>query len=265
MSDGIARGPLIRHASAGAGNQALGATDAGGVIRKRLLHTGSQCWPGMPRAFPVRVHRLPRWAVDAILPYDTMASVADLLTISRLAIAPALPVAAALAPPPVTMGLIGWGLFSDAADGVVARRTGTQSERGARLDSLSDVIFYPCALIAFLIAYPEVRSLAVTWTLIGASQLVPSGYGWLKFGRLTSYHTALSRLVLVVLGVAFLVFITTGALWPVRVVGILAVVSALDDMLITALLPAWQANVPHAFSLLRRPEFRASPVDSAGH
>jgi phosphatidylglycerophosphate synthase len=190
-----------------------------------------------------------------------MASVADLLSMSRLAIAPALPVAAALAPPPVTVAMIGWGMLSDAADGLIARHTHTESDRGARLDSFCDVIFYSCALAAFLIAFPEVRALHTTWVAIGASLVIPSVYGWLKFSRLPSYHTFLSRFALVLLSASLLAFAATGAVWPFHVVGAAAIASAIDDMLITRMLPSWRSDIPHVLAIARE---NASSTPSDG-
>ena len=43
--------------------------------------------------------------------------------------------------------------FSDIADGIVARKTGTQSPFGAKLDSIADLIFVASAFIKLL---PEI-------------------------------------------------------------------------------------------------------------
>ena len=43
--------------------------------------------------------------------------------------------------------------FSDIADGIVARKTGTQSSLGAKLDSIADLIFVASSFIKLL---PEI-------------------------------------------------------------------------------------------------------------
>jgi CDP-diacylglycerol--glycerol-3-phosphate 3-phosphatidyltransferase len=181
-----------------------------------------------------------------------MLALADALSLSRLAIAPVLPFVAASGAQRATLLLIACGLASDAVDGTVARWTGTAGERGARLDSLCDLAFYSSGIVSFGIAYSAPgNDLTFILALTAAALVVPSVFGWLKFGRVPSYHTLLSRLALVAFSVALLAFFVGGAAWPIRVAAALAVVSALEDMLITARLREPRSDVPHALSLTR--------------
>lgn len=178
---------------------------------------------------------------------------ADALSLSRLVFAPVLPVVALAGMTRTLIGLIVWGLVSDAIDGTVARLTGSTGERGARLDSICDVVFYAMAILGFVIAVPVARTeLLATFAVTAVALVVPSVIGWLKFGAMPSYHTVLSRLVLAAFGLGLLVFVTTGVTWPFRLGAILALASAVDDVLITLLLPEPRPHVPHVVALLRR-------------
>lgn len=55
--------------------------------------------------------------------------------------------------------------ISDMADGFIARKTGTESELGAKLDSIADAVFVAACLIKLL---PKYRLNAPLWIWIGA-------------------------------------------------------------------------------------------------
>jgi CDP-diacylglycerol--glycerol-3-phosphate 3-phosphatidyltransferase len=182
-----------------------------------------------------------------------MHNLATLLTVSRLVAAPFL-LAAAWADARATfLILLGWGLVSDALDGPVARAFHSVSARGAMLDSVSDVVFYVTAVGGVLRLYPTIveRAPWLPW-VFGAAWGAPIVLGLIKFRRLTSYHTVLARSSLVALLASFLVFLISdwAGLFPAA--AMLFVFSAIDEMLITALLDAHRSDVPHCLSLLPR-------------
>jgi CDP-diacylglycerol--glycerol-3-phosphate 3-phosphatidyltransferase len=178
--------------------------------------------------------------------------IADLISISRLVIAPVVPVVAISGYTRMTTALILCGLVSDAIDGTVARLSGPPGERGARLDSACDLAFYSMAIVAFVIAFPIARTeLLGTFIITGASLLLPSVVGWLKFATIPSYHTILSRFVLVAFGIALLAFLLGGFMSLFRVAAALAVVAAIDDLVITMLLDKPASPIPHSLYLLR--------------
>ena len=54
--------------------------------------------------------------------------------------------------------------FSDMIDGTIARKTGTESTFGAKLDSFADLIF---VIVASLKILPAIRFLPIIWIWIG--------------------------------------------------------------------------------------------------
>jgi CDP-diacylglycerol--glycerol-3-phosphate 3-phosphatidyltransferase len=182
-----------------------------------------------------------------------MVSLADALSLSRLAIAPALPFFAAAGDGVVTTALFAWGFGSDAVDGTIARRSGTAGPRGAQLDSACDLAFYSSALVSFGLANPGIRSgMLPAMVVTGTALVVPSVVGWLKFGRIPSYHTVLSRVAVGAFACALLAFFAAGTTWPLLAAVCVATVAALDDILITVLLREPRADVPWSLSLMRR-------------
>jgi CDP-diacylglycerol--glycerol-3-phosphate 3-phosphatidyltransferase len=90
---------------------------------------------------------------------------------------------------------------------------------------------------------------AVGFLYIG--YLAPIGYGLLKYRRLTSYHTIGARVAGVLLTFTGALFVWTGLTWPLYAATLVLIISAVDEMLITHLFPAWHANVPSAWHAFR--------------
>ena len=84
--------------------------------------------------------------------------------------------------------------FSDIADGIVARKTGTQSSLGAKLDSIADLIFVVSAFIKLL---PEISLppwlcyLTGSIIVIKAANLV---IGYVYHRQILFEHTFLNKL-----------------------------------------------------------------------
>ena len=84
--------------------------------------------------------------------------------------------------------------LSDMIDGIVARRTNSASEFGARLDTVSDFVFMTVALIKFL---PHLPIPAWLWIWIGVIAMMKLGnaaWGFVRAKKLISPHTVLNRI-----------------------------------------------------------------------
>lgn len=83
--------------------------------------------------------------------------------------------------------------LSDMLDGTVARRTGTASEKGARLDSLADLVFVGACLIRIL---PQIAMPGWLWVLIGLIVLIRIGNlicGYTQRRKLILSHTVANK------------------------------------------------------------------------
>jgi CDP-diacylglycerol--glycerol-3-phosphate 3-phosphatidyltransferase len=136
-------------------------------------------------------------------------------------------------------------IFTDAADGWLARRLNQTTELGAKLDSWSDFATWLCLPFCAWWLRPEVIRQEATFLALAIFFYIAAiVFGFLKYGRLTSYHTWASKGLAILVAAAALVFFANGAAWPLRVIVPMVVLSQIEEMCITALLPEWRTNVP---------------------
>jgi len=141
------------------------------------------------------------------------------------------------------------GLLSDVFDGIIARRQHLSSAKMRRLDSQTDMIFWLSAGFTAWSIWPDVigSHSMVIWILLGmeASCYVVSIF---KFGRETCTHAYLSKFWGVTLLAAFTDLILNGRAGFIFYLCLFSgIVSHLDRILITLILPAWQHDVPSAY------------------
>jgi CDP-diacylglycerol--glycerol-3-phosphate 3-phosphatidyltransferase len=162
----------------------------------------------------------------------------------RLLAAPVLVVLALADQREAFLLLLAAAFASDAMDGVLARITGQTSELGARLDSWGDVAVYSAMTVALMLLWPElVRREWIAVTAIVLSIMIPALVGLVRFGRFTSYHTVLTKLAVAVTAVGFYVMVLDLTPWLFRIAGIFAVLAALEEIAITAVLAQERSNV----------------------
>jgi CDP-diacylglycerol--glycerol-3-phosphate 3-phosphatidyltransferase len=143
-------------------------------------------------------------------------------------------------------------LASDMIDGFLARRLKLDSEIGAKLDSWSDLCMYVSAAIGVWLLWPQfIRQERVCTVAVVFGYVVPILFGFAKYRRLTSYHTWGAKVSAVVVSVAAFIMFIFGITWPFWVATPVFVVSSIEEVCITAVLPAWRANVPSFRHALR--------------
>lgn len=141
------------------------------------------------------------------------------------------------------------GLLSDVLDGIIARKQNSSSAKMRRLDSQTDMIFWLSAGFTAWFIWPQVISSNsfVIWILLGmeASCYLVS---IIKFGRETCTHAYLSKFWGLTLLAAFTDLILNGnAGFLFYFCLVSGIVSHLDRILITLILPGWQHDIPSAY------------------
>lgn len=154
--------------------------------------------------------------------------------------------------------LIGFvvAFVSDIFDGVIARRLGIVSARLREADGWTDVWFYLwVAASMWQSQRATVVALALPIALTVGMQVVAWIVDWLKYRRVSNYHTYLGKVWGITLFVAIVALFGFGNgtlyLWIAAFVGMAC---ALEEIAITLTLDQWTHDVPsivHARRLVR--------------
>jgi CDP-diacylglycerol--glycerol-3-phosphate 3-phosphatidyltransferase len=156
-------------------------------------------------------------------------------------------------PQPWLGALIAAGFFSDVYDGVLARRWGTATARLRTADSATDLLFYVCVLVAAIVRHgPVLRHLL--WLLapilvLEAGRMV---FDWIKFRRMTSYHSYAAKawgVMLALSAIALLGF--DRGLVPLAIALAWGIFCELEGWGMSLLLPEWAHDVKHLHRALQ--------------
>lgn len=181
-----------------------------------------------------------------------MPDLPNLLSRLRLVLAPVLLALAFLGAAQAFLWVLIVAFVSDAADGFLARRLGLVSEAGARLDSLADLATWAVLPLACWLLRPDFVVAEWPWiALLVTSLLAPLLLGWIRYGRLTSYHTWGAKLSAVLLAFSLVALFAGAPAWPLRIAAAVALLSQLEEIAITAILPEWTSDVPSVWHAVR--------------
>jgi cardiolipin synthase len=144
-------------------------------------------------------------------------------------------------------------LLSDIADGLVARLWHLESRLGAFLDSIADTLLMLVSVFGIwvfhrevLAGYPWLCGFAVgLWILEDAVAL-------LRYGRLSSFHTVLSKITANLLGLFIGVLFVFGLQpWLLYLAAGASIVASLEELALLALLREWRSDVRGLWWVLR--------------
>jgi CDP-diacylglycerol--glycerol-3-phosphate 3-phosphatidyltransferase len=122
---------------------------------------------------------------------------------------------------------------SDLLDGIVARKTHSQSALGARLDSFGDMLFFLTVLICTVIWAGEEMLLLLPYiAAIVVIRFANLAIAAARFHRFAIIHTFANKATGLLVFVSFGVYILTGAIIAFIPVCAIAALSALEETLI---------------------------------
>lgn len=153
------------------------------------------------------------------------------------------------------------GLISDILDGIIARKQNISSEKLRRMDSQTDMIFWLSIGFATWMLYPKLiaDNSLVIWIILGM-EIACYLISLIKFKKETCTHAFLSKLWGITLLIAFTSLIGFNhAGIPFQLAIIMGLVSHLDRILITLILPKWTHDIPsayHAYCIRKGIEFK---------
>jgi CDP-diacylglycerol--glycerol-3-phosphate 3-phosphatidyltransferase len=170
----------------------------------------------------------------------------------RIALVPVLLWLAWTGHPTAFLATFAFSLSTDLFDGFLARRFRPGSELGAKLDSWGDLATYAAFPLCAWWAFRDRVTAQLPFVIAALVGFVaPTLIGLAKFRRITSYHTRLAKAVAIVMGVGLILYLGFGVAGFFQAAVLFLLVEAIEEVAITAVLPAWRANVPSFAAALR--------------
>jgi CDP-diacylglycerol--glycerol-3-phosphate 3-phosphatidyltransferase len=136
-------------------------------------------------------------------------------------------------------------LLSDIFDGWIARVFGFESKLGAALDSVADSLLLLVSVYGVWVFHPEViREHAwLCGTAVGL-WLLEDLLALLRYRRLSSFHTYLSKIVANLLGLFIgWLFLFGFEPWLLYIAAGTSIVASLEELALLRVLPEWRADV----------------------
>jgi phosphatidylglycerophosphate synthase len=182
----------------------------------------------------------------------SLCTIPNLLSGLRLASVPVLLALAWGGCDNVFLVLLICALLTDLVDGYLARRLHQESELGARLDSWGDFALYISTPLGAWWLWPELILREAPYVaVVLASFVLPILIGFVKYRRLTSYHTWGAKFSAVLMGCTTLLLFAGGPALPFHFSTVVLSVTQIEEILITIVLPKWRVNVPSLVHALR--------------
>ena len=141
--------------------------------------------------------------------------------------------------------------ISDIIDGYIARKTHTESVRGALLDSIADIVFL--AIIAFKLV-PLVFKIMPNWSIvvciiITIVKVMVYLVGYIKFHCFVALHTILNKVMGIVLFLSMYMFMIVEGDIIIVFLCIVGVIAAIEELLCVILLRSYTPDIRTVFEL----------------
>lgn len=150
--------------------------------------------------------------------------------------------------------LLAVSFFTDAIDGYLARRFKVTSIAGAKLDSIGDDLTVLSGLIGMIVFKPDFLKQHISLLiLLGSLFAFQAVLAFIKFRKMTSYHTFAAKTAAVLQGVfLILLFFLPNPLYGLFYAAILVTaLQLIEEIIITLRLPEWKTNVKGLYWMIK--------------
>ena len=144
-------------------------------------------------------------------------------------------------------------LLSDIVDGLIARTFRLESTFGAFLDSTADSLVTLTGVVGVVVyQWDFVAAHMVALFVMIACHLGQSAAALWKYGRLSSFHSYLMRVVAYAQGIFFMgLFLWGYTSWQFHLMFVLTCAAYAEDFLLVAILPTWTHDVRGLYWVLQ--------------
>jgi CDP-diacylglycerol--glycerol-3-phosphate 3-phosphatidyltransferase len=150
--------------------------------------------------------------------------------------------------------LLALSFFTDAIDGLLARRYHVTSKAGSRLDSVGDDLTVLAAFLGMLVFKMDfVRQQQVILILLAGLWLVQTVLALVRYHRMSSFHTWLAKGAAMLQGAFLLLlfFLPSPPLWLFYSAAIATGLDLVEEIVMILLLKEWTADVKGLYQAFR--------------
>lgn len=153
--------------------------------------------------------------------------------------------------------LLGISFFTDLIDGFLARRYKVASVLGTRLDSIGDDLTVLVGVIALFVTKMEfIKEQKFIFLLLLLLFLGQTSYAFIRYGKITNFHTWLAKIAALLQGVFLLVTFFTDKpnLVLFYAAATITILELIEEIVLVKLLPNWETNVRGIYWVLKKRE-----------
>lgn len=140
---------------------------------------------------------------------------------------------------------------TDALDGFVARTFNMETDRRGRLDSIADEFLLAAGVIGLFVFEPVFFAEHLFWIIIAIGLYVfQLTFALIRYGTYSSFHTISARAATVIQALFFISMFFLGPQpWLFTIMIGLSLLDSLEEVILIASLPQWQAHINGIFWL----------------
>ena len=151
--------------------------------------------------------------------------------------------------------LLGISFFTDLIDGFLARRYKVASVLGTKLDSVGDDLTVLVGVIALFVTRMEfIKEQKFIFILLLLLFLAQTTYAFIRYGKMTNFHTWLAKTAALLQGVflLFTFFSDNPNLVLFYAAAITTILELIEEIILVKLLPDWETNVKGIYWVLKK-------------
>jgi phosphatidylglycerophosphate synthase len=188
----------------------------------------------------------------------------NLLSGARIALMPAVLLAAIVGSRPWFVVLVAASLLTDALDGFLARKLNAFSDFGRKLDSAADYLTMMTGLAGIALLWPEIVRRELPWIIAGlAAFFGVIVFGFVRLGHPPCYHTWAAKIGVIGCALSMIPLLSGWSAVPFHVAVCLQILAAVEEVIISLLIPKHvgeMATVWHALRMRREERRKRSAV-----
>lgn len=180
----------------------------------------------------------------------------NLLSGARIALMPALLLAAILGSRTWFIVILAISLSTDALDGFFARRLNAYTDLGRKLDSAADYVTLLTGAAGIALLWPDIMHRELPWVIAGlCAFFAVLVFGFMRFGRALGYHTWATKVLAMGTALSLIPLLSEKTDVPFHVAVVLQFFASAEQIAIALLLPDYQGDMQtvwHAWRLRKQ-------------